>query len=52
MWGLNLSVDACQEKFKAFRYRNTHASIYSVYKRKFLISINITIGFKKPAVMR
>ena len=52
MWGLNLGVHACQKNFKPFRHRNTHASIYSVYKRNFLIYINITVGFKKPAVMR
>ena len=52
MWGLNLGVQSCQKKFKPFRHRNTYASIYSVYKRNFLIYINITVGFNKPAVMR
>ena len=52
MWGLNLGVHACQKNFKPFQHRNTHASIYSVYKRKFLIYINIAVGLKKPTVMR
>ena len=47
MWGLNLDVHACQKKFKTFQHSNTHAYIYLVYKRNFLIYINITIGFKK-----
>ena len=47
MWDLNLGVHACQKFFKPFRHRNTHASIYLVYKRNFLIYINITVGFKK-----
>ena len=52
MYGLNLGVQVCQKKFKPFRYRNTYASIYLVYKRNFLIYINITVGFKKTALMR
>ena len=51
MWDLNLDVHACQKKFKQFQHWNTYASIYSVYKRIFLIYINITVGFKKSAVM-
>ena len=41
-----------QKNFKPFRHRNTYASIYSVYKRIFLIYINITVGLKKLTVMR
>ena len=52
MWGLTLAVHACQKKFKPFQHRNTYAYIYSVYKRNFLIYINITVGFKKLALMR
>ena len=52
MCSLNLGVQACQKNFKPFRHKNTYASIYSVYKRKFLIYINITVGFKKLALMR
>ena len=52
VWGLNLGVQACQKNFKPFRHRNTYASIYLVYKRIFLIYINISVGFKKPVVMR
>ena len=51
MWGVNLGVQACQKNFKPFRHLNTYASIYSVYKRNFLIHINITVDFKKPTVM-
>ena len=47
MWDLNLGVQACQKNFKPFRHRNTYVSIYSVYKRIFLIYIDITVGFKK-----
>ena len=47
MWGLNLGVQACQKNFKPFQHRNAYASIYLVYKRNFLIYINITVGFKK-----
>ena len=52
MWGLNLGVHACQKNFKPFQLSNTHASIYSIYKRNFLIYINTTVGLKKPALMR
>ena len=52
MWDLNLGVQASQKNFKPFRHRNAYASIYSVYKRNFLIYINITIGLKKLALMR
>ena len=47
MWDLNLGVQACQKNFKPFRHTNTYASIYSLYKRIFLIYINITVSFKK-----
>ena len=52
MWDLNLGVHACQKNSSHFDI-GLHMLLFIQYMKEFfLIYINITVGFKKPTVMR